>query len=448
MLTGWPLLITIFFAILFIVVACTKWKLHPFLALLIATIATGLAVGLPITDIAKTAADGFGQMMTHIGLVVILGTLIGTVLEKTGATLRIADSIISLFGKDKPVIAITIIGVVVGIPIFCDSGYVILSGLTRPLAKESGKSYPAIVGGLSGGLYITHTLLPPHPGSLAGAANLGVGGHLGVVIMMGLIISIPVAIVTGLFANKFTSRFNVPLEDDEIIEKGNVELPSLTKSLLPVIVPVLLIALGSLAAIMHLPEQLNRWLQFIGSPLIALLIGLALSLLLIKKQERSSFERWMKEGAAHAGPILILVGAGGVFGNLLKKTPLADMVQQWVSNDASLSHISILLIAFAIGALLKTAQGSTTSAIIIATSILGPIAPVAGFDRPIELSLLLSATAAGAMMISHANDAYFWVISQFSGLNMQQTYRTFSLSTIVMGVTTILVVLLISLFVF
>ena len=448
MLTGWPLLVIIFFAILFIVVACTKWKLHPFLALLIATIATGLAVGLPITDIAKTAADGFGQMMTHIGLVVILGTLIGTVLEKTGATLRIADSIISLFGKDKPVIAITIIGVVVGIPIFCDSGYVILSGLTRPLAKESGKSYPAIVGGLSGGLYITHTLLPPHPGSLAGAANLGVGGHLGVVIMMGLIISIPVAIVTGLFANKFTSRFNVPLEDNEVIEKDNVELPSLTKSLLPVIVPVLLIALGSLAAILQLPEQLNKWLQFIGSPLIALLIGLALSLLLIKKQERSLFERWMKEGAAHAGPILILVGAGGVFGNLLKKTPLADMVQQWVSGDASLGHLSILLIAFAIGALLKTAQGSTTSAIIIATSILGPIAPVAGFDRPIELSLLLSATAAGAMMISHANDAYFWVISQFSGLNMQQTYRTFSLSTIVLGVTTILVVLLISLFVF
>jgi GntP family gluconate:H+ symporter len=255
MLTGWPLLVIIFFAILFIVVACTKWKLHPFLALLIATIATGLAVGLPITDIAKTAADGFGQMMTHIGLVVILGTLIGTVLEKTGATLRIADSIISLFGKDKPVIAITIIGVVVGIPIFCDSGYVILSGLTRPLAKESGKSYPAIVGGLSGGLYITHTLLPPHPGSLAGAANLGVGGHLGVVIMMGLIISIPVAIVTGLFANKFTSRFNVPLEDNGIIEKDNVELPSLTKSLLPVIVPVLLIALGSLAAILHCPNN-------------------------------------------------------------------------------------------------------------------------------------------------------------------------------------------------
>jgi gluconate:H+ symporter, GntP family len=445
MLTGWPLLVVIFLAILFIVVACTKWKLHPFLALLLAAIITGLAVQMPVTDIAKTAAEGFGQMMTHIGLVVILGTLIGTVLEKSGATLRIADSIISLFGKGRPVIAITIIGAVVGIPIFCDSGYVILSGLTRPLAKESGKSYPAIVGGLSGGLYITHTLLPPHPGSLAGAANLGLGGNLGVVIMMGLIISVPVTILTALFANKFTSRLQVPLDDTESLSEEVMILPSLSKSLLPVAIPVLLIALGSLSSIIQLPEQVAKWAQFIGSPVVALLIGLALSLLLIKKEQANAFQQWMREGASHAGPILILVGAGGVFGNVLKKTPLADMVQQWVSGDEGLSRLAILFIAFAIGALLKTAQGSTTSAIIIATSILGPIASVAGFNQPIELSLLLSATAAGAMMISHANDAYFWVISQFSGLSMQQTYRTFSLLTVMMSLATILTVFLLAL---
>jgi gluconate:H+ symporter, GntP family len=445
MLTGWPLLIIIFLAILFIVVACTKWKLHPFLALLLAAIITGLAVQMPLADIAKTAAEGFGQMMTHIGLVVILGTLIGTVLEKSGATLRIADSIIALFGKSRPVIAITIIGAVVGIPIFCDSGYVILSGLTRPLAKESGKSYPAIVGGLSGGLYITHTLLPPHPGSLAGAANLGLGANLGIVIMMGLIISIPVTIVTALFANKFISRVKVSPDTGTVAAEETMVLPSLTKSLLPVAIPVLLIALGSMSSIMQMPEHLNRWAQFIGSPIVALLIGLGLSLLLIKKEEVKSFQQWMREGASHAGPILILVGAGGVFGNILKKTPLADMVQQWVSGDASLGRVAILLIAFAIGALLKTAQGSTTSAIIIATSILGPIAPVAGFNQPVELSLLLSATAAGAMMISHANDAYFWVISQFSGLSMQQTYRTFSLLTVMMSLTTIMVVFLLAL---
>lgn len=446
MLTGWRLLLLIFAGILFIIIACTKLKWHPFLALLVTSIFTGLLVGIPVIDITKIAAEGFGNMMTHIGLVVVLGTLIGTVLEKSGATLRIANAIIGLFGKDKPVMAITIIGAVIGIPIFCDSGYVILSGLTRPLAKETNKSYAAIVGGLSGGLYITHTLLPPHPGSLAGAANLGLVEHLGLVILNGLVIAIPVTVVCWLFANKITSKLNIAIPEGETAEQSTTRLlPSLTKSVLPVLVPVLLIAFGSATSLLALPDGFSKGLQFTGNPIIALVIGLCLSLLLIKKAQSSLFHQWMKEGVSHAGPILILVGAGGVFGNLLKKTPLAQMVQQWVSGDGQLSGISVLLIAFAIGALLKTAQGSTTSAIIVATSILGPIAPIAGFDKPVELSLLLSATAAGAMMISHANDAYFWVISQFSGLTMQQTYKTFSLATIAMGITTLITVLLLSL---
>jgi gluconate:H+ symporter, GntP family len=447
MLSGLPLLLVIFASIFFIVIACTKFKVHPFIALLLASIFTALATGMPLTDITKTAAEGFGGMMMHIGIVVILGTLIGTVLQKSGATLRIAAAIISLFGKNKPVMAITIIGAIIGIPIFCDSGYVILSGLTKPLAKKTGKSYSAIVGGLSGGLYITHTLLPPHPGSLAGAANLGLSQHLGIVIIMGLIISIPVTIVTWLFANKVTGKMPYNLDNNETLpHQKELLLPSLTKSLLPVIIPVALIAAGSLTSLAKLPALVNNWLQFAGSPIIALLVGLALSLLLVKKTAVKQFQQWMQEGVAHAGPILILVGAGGVFGNVLKKTPLAAMVQQWVSADVKISTLAFLLIAFLIGTLLKTAQGSTTSAIIVATSILGPIATVAGFKEPLQLSLLLSATAAGAMMISHANDAYFWVISQFSELNMQQTYRTFSLATIVMSLATITMVMLLAMF--
>ena len=138
------------------------------------------------------------------------------------------------------------------------------------------------------------------------------------------------------------------------------------------------------------------------------------------------------------------VGAGGVFGTVLKKTPLADIVHQWVSSG-SFSPIAFLLIAYAIGSLLKTAQGSTTSAIIVATSILSPIAFIAGFKEPLQLSLLLSATAAGAMMVSHANDAYFWVIAQFSGLSMQETYRSFSLMSIVLSISSMVFILLFAL---
>ncbi len=444
MITGLPLLLIIAAAICFIVVACSRFKWHPFLALLTASLFTGLTVGLPLKDIATTANEGFGNMMTHIGLVVVLGTLIGTVLEKSRATLRIADAIIGFFGKDKPVLAITVIGAVVGIPIFCDSGFVILNGLTKPLSKESKRSYTAIVNGLAGGLYITHTFLPPHPGSLAGAANLGLGQHLGTVILTGLLVSIPTTLLCWLFASRILNKINSTEITEEIKEKGMIQLPALWKSILPVIIPVLLIATASAAELIVIPAAIKNTLLFFGSPVVALLCGLLLSLLLVKRKEAALFNKWMVEAIMHAGPILILVGAGGVFGNVLKKTPLADLVQHWV-NNGSFSPITFLLIAYAIGSLLKTAQGSTTSAIIVATSILAPIATIAGFIQPLSLSLLLSATAAGAMMVSHTNDAYFWVISQFSGLSMQETYRSFSLLSIVLSISSLLVILLLAL---
>ena len=444
MITGLPLLLIITVAILFIVIACSRFRWHPFLALLIAALFTGLTVGLPLRDIAKTANEGFGNMMTHIGLVVVLGTLIGTVLEKSGATLRIASAIIRFFGKGKPVLAITVIGAVVGIPIFCDSGFVILNGLAKPLSRKSKQSYTAIVNGMAGGLYITHTLLPPHPGSLAGAANLGLSQRLGTVILTGLLVSIPTTIICWLFASRFLNKINQFETGDEVKEEVLPQLPALWKSILPVIIPVLLIAAGSAAELVAMPAKMKSALLFFGNPVVALLSGLLLSLLLVKRKETKAFNQWMVEAIHHAGPILILVGAGGVFGNVLKKTPLAEMVQQWV-NSGSFSPAAFLLIAYAIGCLLKTAQGSTTSAIIVATSILAPITVIAGFKEPLPLSLLLGATASGAMMVSHTNDAYFWVISQFSGLGMQETYRSFSLMSIVLSISSIVFILLLAL---
>ncbi|MEO6497467.1 MAG: GntP family permease [Mucilaginibacter sp.] len=443
MVTGLPLLFIITIAIIFIVIVCTRFKWHPFLALLVAAILTGITSGIPLADIATAANEGFGNMMTHIGMVVVLGTMIGTILEKSGATLRIADAIIRLFGKNKPVLAITIIGAVVGVPIFCDSGFVILNGLTKALSMESKKSYKAIVNGLAGGLYITHTLLPPHPGALAGAANLGLGQHLGNVLLTGLAISVPATLVCWLFASKFLNRDSIAAKFDDITSSELVQVPSLWKSVLPIIVPVLMIALGSMAGMINLLQPLKNAVLFFGSPLAALLTGLVLSLLLIKKKETKQFNQWMIEAISNAGPILILVGAGGVFGSILKKTPLADLVQQWVSSG-HFSPLTFLFIAWAIGCLLKTAQGSTTSAIIVSTSILSPIAFVAGFSTPLSLSLLLAATSCGAMMVSHANDAYFWVIAQFSGLGMQETYRSFSLMSIVLSITCLIMVLLLA----
>lgn len=186
-------------------------------------------------------------------------------------------------------------------------------------------------------------------------------------------------------------------------------------------------------------------IDFLGHPVIALLIGFGLSLFTVSSADRSSLQGWIKEGVLHAGSILVIVGAGGVFGEILKKTPIADLVTGFTSGGNG-SMLFFLFVAWCMGVLLKTAQGSTTSAIIVVTSIIAPLAAAAGFDTPVELSLLLASIAGGTMMVSHTNDAYFWVIAQFSGIGMSSTYKTFSLATIFMSIAALITVMLMAIF--
>jgi gluconate:H+ symporter, GntP family len=444
MLTGIPLLVLIAVAIIFIVLMGWKFRVNPFIVLLLAALLTGFFSGMPLIEIVSAANDGFGNMMKKIGLVVILGTLIGTVLQKSGSILAIAQFILKLFGEGRSVAAITAIGVVVGIPIFCDSGYIILSGLTQPLAKKSGRNHAAIVCGLASGLYITHTLLPPHPGSIAGAANLGLKEHLGTVIAIGMAMSIPLGIVAWWFSTKWASKVltEAPADEPDAICPPHT---SLLKSFLPIAIPLLLIAVASFTFLLDLPVMVRKTIDFLGHPVIALLIGFGLSLTTVSKQQNLLLQGWIKEGVMHAGSILVIVGAGGVFGEVLKKTPIADLVTGFNSGGSG-GLLFFLFIAWCMGVLLKTAQGSTTSAIIVVTSIIAPLTASAGVDTPIELSLLLASIAGGTMMVSHTNDAYFWVISQFSGMGMSSTYKTFSLATVFMSITALVVVLVMAIF--
>lgn len=264
MLTGVSLLLVILLAVVLIVLASSVFKIHPFLSLLLVTLLTGWVVGIPLKKIIEAVNQGFGGLLTGIGMVVVLGSMVGIVLEKSGATLQIAKAIMSVFGAKRPVLAISVIGAVVGIPIFCDSGFIILSGLTRPLARQTRAPLAGISLGLAGGLYTTHTLLPPHPGPLAVTASFNLADHLGTVILMGMLISVPTTIAVFLFASWVGKRIPLTVADDFSAGPEQSQLPPVWRCLLPIAVPILLLAMAPAADFLHFSENVGNRLRFLA----------------------------------------------------------------------------------------------------------------------------------------------------------------------------------------
>jgi GntP family gluconate:H+ symporter len=438
MLTGIPLLLVIFFAIAFIVVASSVWKVHPFVALLLATFGAGLAVGMPLPEVLAAVNSGFGGLMGYIGLIVVLGSIIGVILEKSGAAMRMADVILNLVGKKRPALAMSLIGATVSIPVFCDSGFIILSGLNNALAKKTAAKKATLALALASGLYTTHTLVPPTPGPIAAAGNLGAGDYLGIVMLVGLLTTVPVALAGYFFAIKQGSK--IATAEHEITPEEAAALPSALQSFAPIAIPILLIAAASLASVMKWEGAWVTWLKFFGNPLTALLLGMLLAFTLFTKWDKTHLTGWVGEGIILAGPILIITGAGGAFGGVLKATPIAGLVNGWVAGG-QFSGAAFLVVTFLISALLKTSQGSSTNALVITSSMLAPLVGTMGFASPFELALVVMAIGGGAMTVSHANDSYFWVVSQFSGIDMKDAYRSYTPMTGLQGVVVLVMTL-------
>ena len=439
MLTGIPLLLLIFLSIAFIIVASSIGKAHPFVVLLLATFGVGLGVGMPFPEILSAINSGFGGLMGYIGLIVAIGSIIGVILEKSGAALRIADLILNVVGKNRPALAMSLIGATVSIPVFCDSGFIILSGLNNALAKKTGAKKATLSLALASGLYATHTLVPPTPGPIAAAGNLGASDYLGIVMLVGLLTAVPVALVGYFFALR--KGKTIETAEHEIELEQAAKLPPVVQSLAPIVVPILLIAAGSTASLMKWEGAWVKWLLFFGNPLTALLIGMLLAFTLFKKWDQAHLSGWVGEGIVLAGPILIITGAGGAFGGVLKATPIAGLVESWVSGGQFPGGF-FLIITFLIAALLKTSQGSSTNALVITSSMLAPLVGTMGFETPFELALVVMAIGGGAMTVSHANDSYFWVVSQFSGIEMKDAYRSYTPLTGLQGLTALGVTLL------
>jgi GntP family gluconate:H+ symporter len=398
----------------------------------------GLGVQMPVDVVITTIKDGFGNIMKSLGLIIVLGTTLGVLLEYTGATQVMATYIMRKVGEKRAALAMALTGFVVGLPIFCDSGYIVLSGLNKSLAKRTHTPMAIMAVSLATGLYSVHCLIPPHPGAAAAAGLIGV--DFGKLILIGIIIAIPASAVGYLWANYMGKKVPDTVEHEDEVLVENAQLPSVIKSFLPVMVPILLISLKSFIAIE--PALNSKWITMflsLGDPVLALAIGVLLSFNCKRSWDKNSVGKLLHDGVEKAGGILIIIGAGGAFGAILAATKLGDHLSQALALG-SMGLFFPFLITF----VLKTAQGSSTVAIITAASIVAPLLPALGLDTPNGHLLCVLAMGAGSMMISHANDAYFWVIAKFSGLELKTMLKVYSVATLLMGLTSLAMVYILS----
>ncbi len=440
------LILVLVLCILFIIVSSTKFQLHPFLALLFAAIGFGLLTRMPLPKIVQSINDGFGGTIGYIGIVIIAGTIIGTFLEYSGGAFTLADRTLKFIGEKRVPLAMALIGYLVSIPVFADSGFVILSPLNKALTKRAKISLAGTAIALSLGLVATHCLVPPTPGPIAAAGILK--ADLGLVILLSLPVSLLALSVGWLFAVKIAAKVqidpNPELSDKEIAQKMEAA-PSATKAVGPILVPILLIVLRSISTFPTHPFGegfIKTFFGFIGEPVVALLLGVLLAFGLPRKLEKKmlSDSGWVGVGLRNAALIIMITGAGGAFGKVLQNSSLADTLGSALAN-ATLG----LWLPFIIAATIKTAQGSSTVALITTASILSPLLPSMGFTSELGKALMVLSIGAGSMVCSHANDSFFWVVTQMSRMDVKTGYKLQSLGTAILGISASVVIWIIGL---
>ena len=450
-MTGLPLIIAFVLAIVVMIVAISKLKVHPFLSIMSVSLILALLAGIPLGDIAGVIGAGFSGTFSSIGIVIILGALIGTVLEQTGAALKLADMVVKLVGKKNPELAIELMGWVVSIPVFCDSGFVILDPIRRAMVRRTGTSSVAMTVALSAGLYISHVFIPPTPGPIAAANTLGIGDNLLLVMGMGVAASI-LPLIAGLVFAKFIGK-KVKSSDEtgsaqetvktyEELVAGYGKLPNGFNALAPIVVPIVLMALGSIASMAKWTGFAFDLFNFLGKPVIALTVGTIFAVIqLATAKKMGNFYQLTNDTLKVTGPILFVTAAGGVLGKVIASS---DMVNYITSNATVLGSVGIFF-PFLLAAILKSAQGSSTVAITTTAGIVAPLLGAMGLDSPAKAALAVMAIGAGAMTVSHANDSYFWVVTNFGQMTPDQGYKTQTMLTLVLGISAMVGIFLLSL---
>jgi gluconate:H+ symporter, GntP family len=417
-----------------------KFRIPAFYSLMLACLVVGLGLEIPPTAIILAMKDGFGSIMKSLGFIIVLGTALGLLLAHTGSSRVMAGFILRIVGEKNAALGISLTGFVIGLPVFCDSGYIVLNGLNQSLSKRSNTPIIITSISLATGLLSVHCLIPPHPGATAAAATIGV--DFGRLMLSGMLIAVP-AMLTGYFWTRFAGKkFPAVYREEDPTADSFPEDPSVFKSFLPVLVPIGLIGVKSFLGMDgEVSGSLPKIISFLGDPIVALSIGLVLAFSNGKGWTKAVMNSLLSDAAEKAGAILVIIGAGGAFGAVLTVGKIGEQV----THAFPLAHLGIVF-PFLLTFILKTAQGSSTVAIITASSILLPLLPALGLNTESGKLLAVLSMGAGSMMISQANDAYFWVIAKFSGLEMKSMLRVYSMATLLMGIISFVSVWILSLF--
>jgi len=427
-----------------------KFKLSAFVSLLITSIAVGILAGMPLSGITKSIQDGMGGTLGFVATVVRLGAIFGQMLESSGGARSLAHNLIKKFGKNKASWALMLSGFVIGIPIFLDVGFIILVPVVYALAKDARRSVLYYAIPLLAGLAATHAMVPPTPGPMAVADILG--GDLGWVVLFGIIVGLPAAIVAGPLFGSFISKkmfVEVPPVLIDMEQEGTADkekLPPFGVVALIISAPLLLIIMSTLVNLGVEKSILNKSLLidilvFIGHPFTALIIATLLSiwLCLRRKMSKDTILDLSTKALAPAGIIILVTGAGGVLKQILVDSGIGNILAESLAG----SSFPIIFLAWLIASLVRITQGSATVAMITAAGIMAPILPAFNLDQP-HMALIVIAIAAGATILSHVNDSGFWIVSKYLGLNEKQTLQSWTVMETIIAVCGLLFTLLLS----
>jgi len=438
------LLLYALLAVIALVVLIARLKLHPFIALVSVSLAMGVAAGMPPVAAVKAFQDGVGNVLGFIAIVVGLGTMLGKMMAESGAATRIATTLIDLFGERRVHWAIMIVAFIVGIPVFFQVGFVLLIPLVFTIARRTGMSLVKIGIPLVAGLSVVHGMLPPHP-----AAMLAVAAYkadVGRTILYGLLVGLPTAALAGpIFATWISPRIVLPAENPiakQLEGESVAQMPGFGISLFTVLIPVILIVLASAADMTLDPaSSVRAALHFVGHPIVALLLALLFSFWSLGRPRHFTREQVMKfcnDCLAPTATILLVIGAGGGFNQVLVQSGVGGAIAKMAIG----SHASPLILAWIVAALIRVATGSSTVAM---TAAAGIVAPIALATPGTNAELLVLATGAGALVLSHVNDAGFWLIKEFFNMTVPQTLKTWTVAETIIGVAGLGFTLLLSL---